>query len=61
LHVRRLGYADATCPPTPTLERLFYPDAARIAAEIWQMVTGDAGWTPEAAPDAVRDQFRGPF
>jgi pyruvate/2-oxoglutarate/acetoin dehydrogenase E1 component len=61
LRVARLGYAPASCPPTPTLERLFYPDAARIAAEIWRMATGDAGWTPEAAPDAVRDQFRGPF
>jgi pyruvate/2-oxoglutarate/acetoin dehydrogenase E1 component/TPP-dependent pyruvate/acetoin dehydrogenase alpha subunit len=61
LRVLRLGYAPATCPPTPTLEALFYPDAARIAAEVWRLVTGEPGWQPAAAPDAVRDGFRGPF
>jgi pyruvate/2-oxoglutarate/acetoin dehydrogenase E1 component len=61
LRVRRLGYAESTCPPTPTLESLFYPSAPRIAAEVWEMVTGEPGWQPPPAPDAVRDEFRGPF
>ena len=32
IRVRRMGFAPTTCPPTPGLEKLFYPDARGIAA-----------------------------
>jgi pyruvate dehydrogenase E1 component beta subunit len=61
LRARRLGFAAAPCPPTPSLEALYYPDAARIASAALELVSGEAGWQPgSSADDAVRD-FRGPF
>ena len=62
VRVRRLGFAPTTCPTTPGLERLFYPDARTIAAAALDLVEGRAtGWMPEERPDAVEIEFRGPF
>jgi pyruvate/2-oxoglutarate/acetoin dehydrogenase E1 component len=62
LRVRRLGFAPTTCPPTPSLEEHFYPDARAIAAAAFDLVEGRAtGWRPEVAPDAIEVEFRGPF
>jgi pyruvate/2-oxoglutarate/acetoin dehydrogenase E1 component len=60
--VRRLGFAPTTCPPTPGLEKLFYPDARTIAAAARDLVEGRAtGWLPEPRADAAEIEFRGPF
>jgi pyruvate/2-oxoglutarate/acetoin dehydrogenase E1 component len=62
LRVRRLGFAQTTCPPTPPLEALFYPDARAIAAAAFDLVAGRAtGWMPEERDDARELEFRGPF
>lgn len=61
--VSRMGYAPVVCPPTKSLERLFYPDPQTIAAEAYRLVRGrDAAWTPavlEPSPEIV--EFKGPF
>jgi pyruvate dehydrogenase E1 component beta subunit len=61
--VRRMGFAPTTCPPSPGLEALYYPNPATIAAAIHEMVTGRSGWSPdpERAKLAYQTQFRGPF
>jgi pyruvate/2-oxoglutarate/acetoin dehydrogenase E1 component len=60
--VRRLGFAPTPCPPTPSLEDLYYPDARTIAAAAFDLVEGRAtGWLPEPRPDAAELEFRGPF
>ena len=48
LRVRRLGFAPVTCPTTPSLEALFYPNARTIAAAARDLVEGaETGWMPE--------------
>jgi pyruvate/2-oxoglutarate/acetoin dehydrogenase E1 component len=60
--VRRLGFAETPCPPTPSLEQLYYPDPRTIAAAAFDLVEGRAtGWLPEARPDSLEAPFRGPF
>jgi pyruvate/2-oxoglutarate/acetoin dehydrogenase E1 component len=62
LAVRRLGFAPTPCPPTPSLEDLYYPDARAIAAAAFDLVEGRAtGWLPEPRADAAETLFRGPF
>jgi pyruvate/2-oxoglutarate/acetoin dehydrogenase E1 component len=58
----RMGFAPITCPPTPTLEELFYPNARTIAAAACDLVRGGAGcWLPEERLDLREIEFRGPF
>jgi len=62
--VRRMGYAPTTCPTTPSLEREFYPDPAKIAKTAYALVRPDQpAWEPdgERAKLAYQTQFRGPF
>lgn len=62
--MRRMGYAPATCPTTPALERLYYPNPATIAATAHALVRPEAAaWepAPERAELAYQTQFRGPF
>ena len=62
LAVRRLGFAPTPCPPTPSLEDLYYPDARAIAAAAFDLVEGRAtGWLPEPQTDPAEPLFRGPF
>jgi pyruvate/2-oxoglutarate/acetoin dehydrogenase E1 component len=61
LRVRRMGFAQTTCPPAPTLEDAFYPNALTIAAAAREMVTGETGWTPEERGDLKAIEFKGPF
>jgi acetoin:2,6-dichlorophenolindophenol oxidoreductase subunit beta len=61
---QRMGFARTTCPTTPALEKVFYPNPATIAMEAHRMVRpGGQAWTPD--PDSVapvyQKQFRGPF
>jgi pyruvate/2-oxoglutarate/acetoin dehydrogenase E1 component len=62
LGLQRLGFAPVTCPTTPPLEELFYPNARTIAAAARDMVEGTAtGWLPEERPDLRSIEFKGPF
>jgi pyruvate/2-oxoglutarate/acetoin dehydrogenase E1 component len=60
--VRRLGYAPVTCPPTPVLENLYYPNARTIASAAYDLVKdGNYGWLPQERADLLEFEFRGPF
>lgn len=62
--VKRMGFAQTTCPTSPWLEDAFYPNPATIAATAHAMVKPDAAnWTPdpERAKLAYQTEFRGPF
>jgi pyruvate/2-oxoglutarate/acetoin dehydrogenase E1 component len=62
LSLKRLGFAPVTCPTTPALEKLFYPDARTIAAAARDLVEGAAiGWVPDERPDLRSIEFKGPF
>jgi pyruvate/2-oxoglutarate/acetoin dehydrogenase E1 component/TPP-dependent pyruvate/acetoin dehydrogenase alpha subunit len=62
LRLRRLGFAPVTCPTTPALEELFYPNARTIAAAARDLVEGaPTGWLPEHRPDLPGVEFKGPF
>ncbi|MDP2990656.1 MAG: transketolase C-terminal domain-containing protein [Kiritimatiellota bacterium] len=59
---RRLGFAPVTCPPTPTLENLFYPNARTIAAAANDLVKGSSqNWLPDERSDLKEIEFKGPF
>ena len=59
---RRLGFAQVTCPPTPTLENLFYPNARTIAAAAYDLIKGSSqSWLPEERADLKEIEFKGPF
>ena len=59
----RMGYAPTTCPPTPALEKLFYPNAVTIASRVHSMVRpGAPEWAPDVEPTLpIEAAFRGPF
>jgi len=58
----RMGFAPVTCPPTPTLEQLFYPNARTIASAVHDLVEGGAKrWVPELRRELEEIEFRGPF
>jgi pyruvate/2-oxoglutarate/acetoin dehydrogenase E1 component len=60
--VRRLGFAPVACPPTPTLENLYYPNARTIASAVYDLVKGgDHGWVPAENAALQEIQFKGPF
>jgi pyruvate/2-oxoglutarate/acetoin dehydrogenase E1 component len=62
LHIRRLGFAHTTCPTTPVLEDLYYPNARTIAAAARDLVEGaETGWLPEECPPHKTIEFKGPF
>ena len=56
IQVQRLGFAPVTCPPTPTLEDLYYPNGRTIAAAVYDLVTGDKNnWLPEERAELQRE------
>ncbi len=60
--IRRLGFAPVTCPTTPPLEDLFYPNAERIASVARDLVAGqEMGWIPHQNSDKAHATFKGPF
>ena len=62
LSIRRMGFAPTTCPTSPPLEALFYPDARKIAATAADMVEGEpTGWMPAEREDLKSIEFKGPF
>ncbi len=62
VRIRRLGFAPVTCPPTPPLEELFYPNGRTIAKAAYDLVRGTVGdWLPEELPELQEVEFKGPF
>jgi pyruvate/2-oxoglutarate/acetoin dehydrogenase E1 component len=60
--VKRLGFAPVTCPPTPNLEDLFYPNARTIASAAFDLVRGPGQiWIPDERADLKSIEFKGPF
>lgn len=62
VQVHRMGFAPVTCPPTPTLEALFYPNARTIASAAYDLVKGGKNdWLPDQHADLQEIEFKGPF
>jgi pyruvate/2-oxoglutarate/acetoin dehydrogenase E1 component len=62
IRVGRLGFEPVTCPPTPALERLYYPDARRIARTAHALARPhDAAWEPPPGEAPEITGFKGPF
>ena len=62
VRVHRMGFAPVACPPAPTLEELYYPNARTIASAAFAMVHGaQQGWMPDERADLKPVEFRGPF
>ena len=62
LRVCRMGFAPTTCPPSPPLENLFYPDGRKIASAVYDLINGTKnGWMPEERPELQEIEFKGPF
>ena len=62
VRVRRMGFAPVTCPTTPNLEALYYPNSRTIAAAARDLVEGaQTGWLPEERPGLDTVVFKGPF
>ncbi len=62
VRVRRLGFAPVTCPTSPSLEKLFYPNACSIAGAARDLVEGiETGWLPNECPTLKTLEFKGPF
>jgi len=62
VRVCRLGFAPVTCPPTPALESLFYPNGRTIASAAYDLVHGGhRRWMPEERADLKEIEFKGPF
>lgn len=62
VRVRRIGFAPVTCPPTPTLESLFYPNGRTIASAAYDLVKGNPlNWVPVERNDLKEMEFKGPF
>lgn len=61
VQVYRMGFAPVACPPTPSLEELFYPNGRTIAAAAYNMITNRNGWLPDERVDLQEIEFKGPF
>jgi pyruvate/2-oxoglutarate/acetoin dehydrogenase E1 component len=60
--MRRMGFAEVTCPTSPTLEEQFYPSGRTIAAAAYDLVRRPAQeWTPAEREDLKAISFKGPF
>lgn len=63
IQISRMGFAPTPCPPSPTLEQEFYPNASTIAIRLDRMIRPGSRWAPdpEKAQLAYQARFRGPF
>lgn len=62
IEVKRMGFAPVTCPPAPTLEQLFYPNASTIAQTSYNLIQGkESGWIPDQQAEPQEIEFKGPF
>jgi pyruvate/2-oxoglutarate/acetoin dehydrogenase E1 component len=62
IRVGRMGFATTTCPTSPVLEELFYPNARTIASAARDLVEEtQTGWLPDERADLHNIAFKGPF
>lgn len=62
ISVKRMGFAPVSCPPTPPLEKLFYPNATIIAQAAYNLIQGkDTDWIPTQQENLFDIEFKGPF
>ncbi len=62
LRLKRMGFAPTTCPTTPPLENLFYPNPRTIASAARDLAEDTpCGWLPEERADLQCLEFKGPF
>jgi pyruvate/2-oxoglutarate/acetoin dehydrogenase E1 component len=62
IRMHRMGFVPTTCPTTPALEDLFYPNARTIAGAARDLVEGErTGWLPTERADLQSIEFKGPF
>jgi len=65
IQVKRLGFAQTTCPTTPSLEKEFYPNPITIAKMAISMIDPikASGWQPsdKGAELVYQMKFKGPF
>jgi acetoin:2,6-dichlorophenolindophenol oxidoreductase subunit beta len=62
IRFKRMGFAPTTCPTTPALEELFYPNARTIASAVRNLVEErECGWLPTERPELQSIAFKGPF
>jgi pyruvate/2-oxoglutarate/acetoin dehydrogenase E1 component len=62
IRVHRIGFANTTCPTTPALEQIFYPDSRDIASACLDLIRGSKQhWMPEVRTDLKDIEFKGPF
>jgi pyruvate/2-oxoglutarate/acetoin dehydrogenase E1 component len=62
LRLKRMGFAPTTCPTTPALEDLFYPNARTVASAARDLVEdAPCGWLPEERHELKNIEFKGPF
>lgn len=62
ISVCRMGFSFVPCPTTPPLERLFYPDAKKIASRAYEILCPEkTGWEPSAEFQIEEVEFKGPF
>ncbi|MFT5294329.1 MAG: pyruvate/2-oxoglutarate/acetoin dehydrogenase E1 component [Psychroserpens sp.] len=63
--VKRLGFANTTCPTTPSLEQGFYPNPVTIAQAAMAMIDESKAnnWKPNSADAELvyQKKFKGPF
>ncbi|WP_420547906.1 alpha-ketoacid dehydrogenase subunit beta [Curvivirga sp.] len=61
--VKRIGFAEATCPTTPSLEDVFYPNSGTIAQVAYKMLHPNKEWCldPSVVELAHEKEFKGPF
>ena len=58
---KRMGFAQTTCPTTPSLEKEFYPNAYKIAEEAFKMLEIKEEFKPKEELEIEEIEFKGPF
>ena len=62
VHIHRMGFANVTCPPSPTLEDQFYPNARSITSTVYGLINNNSkSWLPDERADLKEIEFKGPF
>jgi pyruvate/2-oxoglutarate/acetoin dehydrogenase E1 component len=62
IRMQRTGFAPVPCPPTPSLEDLYYANGRTIAATAYDLLKGGRqGWLPAERDDLKQIEFKGPF
>ena len=57
----RLGFAQTTCPTSPTLEEAFYPNPKTVAKAAANLLDTLPNWEPVFSKKVAEVEFKGPF